>query len=145
MRLAGPLADLGAREVRLEDGAAAWVLAEDDLDDLDEPDPWAALTPVLDPTVMGWRHRGHYLAPQDRPSLFDSAGNAGSTAWVDGRLVGAWVQGEDGSVRVVTRNRLPASRRRLLDEEAERVTAFLGGVRIGSPYVGALAKGETLP
>jgi hypothetical protein len=140
------LADLGAEQVSLEDGRTGWLLPDDDLADTDDPDPWAALTPVLDPTVMGWHGRGraHYLAEEDVPYLFDAVGNAGPTAWVDGRLVGAWVQDDAGRVSVVLRGRLPASRRRLLDVEAERLSAFLDGVRISSPYAGRLARGEPL-
>ncbi len=139
------LADLAAEEVALEDGRRAWVHPDDVLDDLDAPDAWAALTPILDPTVMGWRGRGHYLAEADVPYLFDSVGNAGTTAWVDGRVVGAWTQDAGGRVLVVTRGHVAASRRRLLDAEAERLTAFLDGVRIGSPYAGRLARGEPMP
>jgi hypothetical protein len=140
------LADLGAEQVSLEDGRIGWLLPDDDLADTDDPDPWAALTPVLDPTVMGWHGRGraHYLAEEDVPRLFDAVGNAGPTAWVDGRLVGAWVQDDTGRVSVVLSARLPASRRRLLDAEAERLTAFLDGVRIASPYAGRLSRGEPL-
>jgi hypothetical protein len=140
------LADLCAEQVALDDGRTGWLLPGDDLSDTDDPDPWAALTPVLDPTVMGWHGRGraHYLAAAEAPYFFDAVGNAGPTAWVDGRLVGAWVQDESGRVSVVLRGRLPASRRRLLDIEAERLTAFLDGVRIASPYAGRLARGEPL-
>lgn len=139
------LADLGAEPVALEDGRPAWLLPGDDLADAEDPDPWAALTPVLDPTVMGWKERGHYLDEADRPHLFDSAGNAGATAWVDGRLVGGWYPDAEGVVRVVLLGRLPASRRRLLDAEAERVTALLDGATIPTPYVSSLVKGSRLP
>ncbi len=139
------LADLGGEQVSLEGGRVGWLLPDDELDDTDDPGPWAALTPVLDPTVMGWKERAHYLTEADRPFLFDSAGNAGATAWVDGRLVGGWYQGEDAAVRVVLREPVPATRRRLLDAEAERLTAFLDGVTIPSPYVSALVKGARLP
>ena len=30
--------------------------------------------------------------------LFDSAGNAGPTIWVDGRIVGGWAQRRDGEI-----------------------------------------------
>ena len=74
-------------------------LLPDDLDDVPEPEPWAALLPVLDPTTMGWKQREFYLAPDDVPYLFDTNGNGGTTAWWAGRIVGCWVQDDDGVVR----------------------------------------------
>jgi Winged helix DNA-binding domain len=92
-----------------------------------------ALLPVLDPTVMGWQGRDFYLGPH-RELLFDSRGNAGTTAWVDGRAVGCWTQDEAGVVRVHLLERVPARARRALDAEAARLTGWLGGLRIGSVY-----------
>ena len=54
------LADLDAVEVALDGGGTGWVLP-DDLDRRPSVEPWAALLPVLDPTVMGWKERGFYL------------------------------------------------------------------------------------
>ena len=96
------LGELGAVEVGLGDGVG--YLLPDDLDDVPEPEPWAALLPVLDPTTMGWKQRDFYLADDDVPHLFDSNGNAGTTAWWDGRIVGCWVQDDDGVVSVVLRH-----------------------------------------
>ena len=48
---------------------------------------------------MGYRDRGRFLDPEHRTKLFDRAGNAVLTVWVNGRLVGAWGQRkEDGCV-----------------------------------------------
>ena len=44
------------------------------------PDHWVALLPSLDPTTMGWRGREFYLDPADVLYLFDTNGNAGTTA-----------------------------------------------------------------
>jgi hypothetical protein len=124
------LAELGAVAVTLDSGATGWLLP-DDLDDTPAPGPWAALLPVLDPTVMGWKERGFYLGPH-RQQLFDSAGNAGTTAWVDGRIVGAWVQDDDGVVAVRLLERVPAAARHALDDQARRLTAWLDGERVNS-------------
>lgn len=124
------LAELEAVPVTLESGATGWLLP-DDLDETPHPGPWAALLPVLDPTVMGWKERGFYLGPH-REQLFDRAGNAGTTAWVDGRIVGCWVQDEDGLVSVRLLERVSADAREALDEEARRLTAWLGGERVTS-------------
>ena len=56
------LADVGAVEVRLEDGRPAW-LHPDDADEVSAPEGWAALLPSLDPTTMGWKERDFYLGP----------------------------------------------------------------------------------
>ena len=71
-------------------------LLPDDLDDEPEPEPWAALLPVLDPATMGWKERDFYLDAADVPYLYDTNGNGGTTAWWNGRIVGCWVQDEDG-------------------------------------------------
>jgi hypothetical protein len=46
------LNDVGAVPVQLQDGAAAW-LHPDDVAEVAEPKPWAALLPALDPTTSG--------------------------------------------------------------------------------------------
>ena len=80
------LADVDAVPVALDDGSTGWVLV-DDTADLETPpsrEPWVALLPTLDPTTMGWRDCGFYLDPTHTPYLFDSAGNGGTTVWVNG-------------------------------------------------------------
>ncbi|HLS48521.1 MAG TPA: winged helix DNA-binding domain-containing protein, partial [Actinomycetaceae bacterium] len=94
------LTAVDAVEVSLDGGAVGWVLPED-VEPVASPGPWAALLPTLDPTTMGWKGRGFYLDPGDAVYLFDSNGNAGTTAWWNGRIVGAWVQDDDGVVEVV--------------------------------------------
>lgn len=129
------LGDVGAVEVRLEDGRAAWVAADDPWLDgtTTEVEPWAALLPVLDPTVMGWKERDAYLG-EHRAAIFDRNGNAGTTAWWDGRVVGCWTQDDDGTVAVRPVVRLdPAARDALLDQAA-RLTAWLEGTRVGTVY-----------
>ncbi len=132
------LAELGAVEVALSEGIGH--LLPDDLDDVPEREPWPALLPVLDPTVMGWRQRGFYLADDDVPHLFDSNGNAGTTAWWDGRIVGCWVQDQDGAVSVVLRHEIGSDGVRALDAEATRLSDWLAGQRVGTVYPSALMK-----
>jgi hypothetical protein len=126
------LADVGAVEVTLDGGATGWVLP-DDLDDEPDVEPWAALLPVLDPTVMGWKNRDFFLGPHG-PQLFDTNGNAGTTAWWDGRVVGCWVQDEDGVVRVSLLEEVAAAGRAALDREAARLTEWLEGHRVSTVY-----------
>ena len=127
------LADVEAVEVALDGGGTGWVLP----DDLDEPSdpvaPWAALLPVLDATVMGWKERAFYLGDHG-PRLFDRNGNAGTTAWWDGRVVGCWVQDGAGVVEVRAEEDLPRAAEAALAVEAERLTAWLDGTRVSTVY-----------
>ena len=90
-------------------------------------EPWVALLPPLDPTVMGWSGRDWYLGTHG-PALFDRSGNAGPTVWSDGRAVGGWAQRRNGEIAV-----------RLLDDAdavfavaaaAERLGDWFGDVRV---------------
>ena len=94
---AAALGACGAVEVTVDHGPA-WLLA-DDLEPVTVPEPWAALLPGLDPTTMGWKARDWYLGPHTE-RVFDRNGNGGPTVWVDGRIVGAWVQRADGEIVV---------------------------------------------
>jgi hypothetical protein len=132
------LSGLGAVEVALDTGVG--YLLPDDLDDAPEPGPWAALLPVLDPTVMGWKQRGFYLADDDVARLFDTNGNAGSTAWWNGRVVGCWVQDPDAVVSVVLCQDVGSEGRRALEDEAARLTTWLDGHSVGTVYPSALMR-----
>jgi hypothetical protein len=123
---------VGAVEVRLADGSPAY-LHPDDIEVAGPAEPWAALLPVLDPTVMGWKQRDWYLGDHG-PHLFDRNGNAGTTAWVDGRAVGCWVQDDDGVVRVHVLEEVTKAASALLAAEAERLTRWLDGVVISTVY-----------
>lgn len=134
------LAGLETTEVEL-DGEPGVVLA-DDLEPVAAPEPWVALLPGLDPTVMGWKGREWYLGPH-RPALFDTAGNAGPTVWCDGRIVGGWGQPQSGEVAVRLLEDVGAEARAAVEGEAERLGAWLGGVRVarrfGAPLVRELS------
>lgn len=138
------LVEVGAVEVSLDGGGSGWVLP-DDVDGVDPVAPWAALLPTLDPTTMGWKERDFYLDPGHAPYLFDSNGNAGTTAWWDGRVVGCWVQDDDAVVHVVLREDIGREGGAALDAEAARLTAWLDGVRISSVYSSLQMKSARLP
>ncbi len=137
------LADLGAVEVDLDDGTTGWVHPSDE--DTGPVEPWAALLPTLDPTVMGWKSRGFYLAPEHVPYLFDTNGNAGTTAWWDGRIVGCWVQDEEGVVRLSLLEDVGPDGLAALELEAQRLTAWLDGTVIGNVYASRQMKQAKLP
>jgi len=138
------LTALDAVPVQLDSGATGYSLRGDH-----EPDypvgPWAALLPTLDPTLMGWRGRDFYLDAALVPHLFDSNGNGGNTAWLNGRVVGCWVQQPDGVVRVLPALPLDGPAHDLLQYQADRLTSFLDGAVIGNVYASRMMKGEPLP
>lgn len=125
------LEDCGAVEVQLEDGSG-WV-APGDEGPVEQPGAWAALLPGLDPTVMGWKERGWYL-PETCTAVFDRNGNAGPTIWVDGRVVGAWAQAKDRSIRTSYLVDVPAKSRTLVDAEAQRLAALVGDTRFTARF-----------
>ncbi len=132
------LTTVGAVAVSLDGGGRGFVLP-DDLEPVAPVEPWAAVLPVLDPTVMGWKERAFYLGAH-APNIVDSVGNAGTTAWWNGRIVGAWVQDPDGDVRVVFVDAVPREARRALDTEAARLREWLGDVRIVTTYSAAATR-----
>jgi hypothetical protein len=125
------LAPLETVEVDLE-GDPGLVLA-DDLEPVAAPEPWVALLPGLDPTVMGWKQREWYLGPHG-PALFDSAGNAGPTVWWDGRIVGGWGQPPSGEIAFRLLEDVGAEARAAVRAEAERLETWLAGVRVTSRF-----------
>jgi hypothetical protein len=117
----------GVVEVGLEEGVG--FVLEDDVEPVDAPEPWVALLPGLDPTVMGWKERAWYLAGHG-PQLFDRAGNAGPTVWADGRIVGGWIGRRDGEIAVELLETVSAATRHAIDAEVERLRDWLGEVRV---------------
>ena len=90
-------------------------------------DPYVFFLPSLDPYIMGYRDRRRFLAAEYRAKLFDRAGNAVPTVWVNGRVVGAWGQREDGSVIYGLLEPEGEDERAMLAGEARRLAGFLGG------------------
>jgi hypothetical protein len=121
------LAAVGAVQVDL-DGVPGLVLA-DDLEPVAAPEPWVALLPALDPTVMGWSGRGWYLGDHG-PTLFDRNGNAGPTVWWDGRVVGGWASRKDGEVAFRLLEDVGAEGAAAVEAAAGRLAGWLGPVRV---------------
>jgi Winged helix DNA-binding domain len=139
------LEDCGAVEISME-GGTGWVAPYDGrapqhvdvaADAELEPEPWVALLPSLDPTVMGWKERGFYL-PQEALPAWDRNGNAGPTVWVDGRVVGAWGRTQDGEIRLHWFLDVPAERRAEVAARAEEVQTWLGTARYSVRFPGAI-------
>jgi Winged helix DNA-binding domain len=121
------LATVGAAEVDL-DGVPGLVLA-DDLEPVPAVEPWVALLPALDPTVMGWAERGWFLGGHAR-ALFDRSGNVGPTVWWDGRIVGGWAQRGDGAIVFRLLEDVGAEAAAAVAAAAERLGERLGATRV---------------
>lgn len=125
----------GAKEVALEEGVGFVLPADTELTPY--PGPWVALLPGLDPSVMGWKKRDWILGDL-AGRLFDRNGNAGPTAWVDGKIVGGWAQRPDGSIAVGVLRDVGTEARAALEVEATRLAEWMGPVglrfRFPSPY-----------
>jgi hypothetical protein len=122
------LAAVGAVRVTLSTGVGH--VLPDDLEPVAEPEPWAALLPALDPTPMGWQARDWYLPARHRPRLFDTAGNVGPTVWWNGAVVGGWGQRPDGEVVWQPLEDVGADAAAAITREADRLSAWLEGVRV---------------
>lgn len=133
------LRDIGALEVDLE-GTPGFALP-DDLDDEAPSEPSGALLPGLDPTTMGWFDRDWYLGPH-RSQVFDTNGNAGPTAWWDGRVVGGWVQDTDGRVELRLLEDVGRKAHAALKSQADALTEWLDGVRISPRFPSPLSRGQ---
>jgi hypothetical protein len=126
-RTRAALAGLDTVEVQMDDRAGL-VLA-DDVDPVEAPPPWVALLPALDPSAMGWKHRDFALGPH-RGALFDVNGNAGPTVWVDGRIVGGWVQRDEGDVVFELLEDVGRETVDRIAARAAELTSALGDVRL---------------
>jgi hypothetical protein len=131
------LADIDAVAVDLH-GSQGYALPDDLESDPDVP-PWCALLPGLDVTSMGWYQRDWYLG-EHRGQVFDTNGNAGPTAWWNGRVVGGWYQDTGARVQLQFLEDPGRDARRALQRRAEELTAWLDGVRISPRFPSKLSK-----
>ena len=79
---------------------------------------------------------GPGTCPRAAADSFDRNGNAGPTIWVDGRVVGYWVQRPDGGIRLHWFEPVPAARRRAVERRAEEVREWLGDSRFSVRFPG---------
>jgi hypothetical protein len=129
---------VGAVEVDLH--GTPGVALPDDLEPEPDAEPWCALLPSLDVTTMGWQNRDWYLGAH-REQVFDNRGNAGPTVWVDGRVVGAWVQDAAARVELRLLEKVSRSQAKALARRADELTEWLGGVRVSPRFPSPLSKG----
>lgn len=131
------LTEIGAVEVDL-DGSTGYALP-DDLEPEPDLPPWCALLPGLDATTMGWFERDWYVG-EHRAQVFDRNGNAGPTAWWNGRVVGGWYQDDAARVRLQLIEDPGRDGRRALQRRADELTTWLDGVRIRPRFPSPLSK-----
>jgi hypothetical protein len=128
----------GIVEVTIEGLGAGYLMLADDaqrLRDFIPPDtPYAFFLPNLDPYIMGYRDRRRFLASEHRVKLFDRAGNAVPTVWVNGRVVGAWGQRKDGSVIHRLFETVGEEEQALLEDKRQQLEAFLGSEYLPPRY-----------
>jgi hypothetical protein len=136
----GALADVDAVEVDLH-GTPGYALP-DDLESEPATEPWAALLPALDVTTMGWFGRDWYLG-HHREHLFDRTGNAGPTAWWNGRVVGGWYQDAAGRVQLQELEDVGRGARQALQRRAAELTEWLDGVQVRPRFPSPLSKAGT--
>jgi hypothetical protein len=125
------LESIGAEAVVLDKGIG--YALPDDVKKVSRVEPWVALLPGLDSTVMGWKERGWYLGDH-ASELFDGNGNAGPTVWANGQVVGGWTQTGDGEVIVELLEPVDAKTRKTIDAERVRLRDWLGDVRIKTRF-----------
>ncbi len=131
------LRDVGAVEVDIH-GVGGFALPGD-LEREPDVEPWCALLPGLDVTTMGWADRDWYLG-RHRTQVFDRNGNAGPTAWWNGRVVGGWCQDADGRVQLQLLEDPGADGRKALLRKMTELTDWLRGTRISPRFPSALSK-----
>lgn len=134
------LRDVGAAEVDL-DGAPG-VALPDDLETEPDAGRWCALLPGLDASTMGWADRDWYVGPY-RGRVFDTNGNAGPTAWWNGRVVGGWCQDGDARVQLQLLEDPGRDGRQALQRRADELTHWLDGVRVSPRFPSPLSKAGT--
>jgi hypothetical protein len=134
------LRDVEAAEVDL-DGVPG-VALPDDLDTEPDVGRWCALLPGLDVSTMGWVDRDWYVGPY-RGHVFDTNGNAGPTAWWNGRVVGGWFQDRDARVQLQLLEDPGRDGRHALQRRADELTDWLDGVRVSPRFPSPLSKAGT--
>ena len=111
------------RRFRDEQGRELVDVADAQLPDPDAPAPVRFL-PKWDNALLAWADRTRILPEQYRRVVIGQNGDVGQTFLVDGFVAGTW-RVEGGRVAVEPFARLPRALQRDVDEEAERLEAFL--------------------
>ena len=113
-------------EIEIEGLSGGYLMLAEDHQRLLETQLWKEpignLLPSLDPYIMGYRDRRRFLAPEHYDQVFDRAGNAFATVWVNGRVVGVWREME-AAIELLLWQDVESG---ALMTEAKRLGRFLG-------------------
>ena len=107
------LADVGAVEVELDDGPG--FLLPTTSSPSTRPSRGSRCCPASTRRRWAGSSAAWYLDPDVAAAVFDRNGNGGPTVWVDGRIVGSWVQRRDGTIAVRLLTDVGAARRDEID------------------------------
>ena len=99
----------------------------------------ACPAPGTGPDDHGLEERDWNLGDH-RAHIFDSVGNAGPTAWWNGRIVGGWRLSDSGEVELQLLEDVGTEGVRALEAEAARLTEWLAGVRLMPRFPSPLSK-----
>ena len=135
---AAALEAVGAVTVALDDGVIGYVLPGD-VEPIGGEAAGVAILPGLDSTPMGWKQRDWYVSDHVA-ALFDSNGNVGPTAWVDGRAAGGWGQRPDGEVVHRLLEDVGRDAATAVEAETAALTAWLGGVVVANRFPSPLGR-----
>jgi len=123
-QIAPALARLELRRFRAEDGAELLDLPRLPLPDPEVPAP-PRLLPIWDATLLAHARRTQILPERHRPRVFNTkTPQSVSTFLVDGQVAGTW-RHDKRRIALAPFGRLDRASRRALDDEAERLAAFL--------------------
>ena len=120
-----------ATEVEISELKGAYVMLAADRAALErfEPSgqPAVNLLPPLDPYLMGYKEREHYLDYKHYEMVFDRSGNATSTILVDGRVAGVWDYSEKPgpTVKLLLFRQLEKRLLRVLETRARAMGRFI--------------------
>lgn len=129
-------------EVDLDDSESGWLLPGDVETVLaaNEPADAIALLPGLDATTMAWKQRHWYVDDSKDLGIFDRNGNSGPTIWLGGSVIGSWTQRASGEVATELFVDVGDEVRSAVGEEADRIAAWLGDVRVKWRYPTPITK-----
>jgi hypothetical protein len=122
--------DRHAAEIEIEELGGGFLLLErqsQDLVTVPEIGGEATFLPSLDPYIMGYKGRARFLDPDNYSQVFDRAGNALPTIWLDGRVIGVWMEDRKRrSLQLLLFDEAKVELSAQLKEEAENLSRFLG-------------------
>jgi hypothetical protein len=110
------------------DGRELFDLADAELPDADSPAP-VRLLPAFDNALLGHADRTRIISDQDRAEVMPGQARVLPTFLVDGRVHGTWSL-DGATLRLAPLRPLGETDQAALEQEANRVLAFVGGQQV---------------